>query len=512
MRIVERARAARDSRRRAVDLAAALGLVGTLGKYLGTAAVVPAFVALGYGEPVFPFVAAGVIVVSGGWALERFATRPDAVLGAREGFLVVTLTWLMAAVFGALPYVLSGDPQVDRPLDALFEAMSGFTTTGATVLTDFDALPRSILFWRQFTQWLGGMGIIVLALAVLPRLRVGGRQLLEHEMPGPEVEPLTARIRDTARRLWLLYLGLTAVLAAILVVFGLSGIDDRMTLYNAISHAFSTMPTGGFSPEPRSLEEFTAATQWVVAFFMILAGVNYALLFQAIVRRRPGVLPRDEELRLYLVVIALAVALVVWTLWSNGVATGEAAIRHGVFQVASVITTTGFASVDWAPWPTLALMVLVALMFAGASAGSTSGSVKIVRHLLLGKILRRELRQTVHQELVVPVRLNNAVVDERSLRAVSSFILLYIGIFVVGTGLLAVEAARVGLELSTIEAVAATAATLGNVGPGVGFAGPMGSFEPFSDVSNAVMIALMFLGRLEVIPVVVLFTRHLWRV
>jgi trk system potassium uptake protein TrkH len=501
---------ARRGRTRAVDIRAVLNLVGALSKYLGVAAVAPVGVAIAYGERAWPFLVTGIVVSGGGWALERL-TAGHGAMGTREGFLTVALTWLVAAAFGALPYVLSGEVQLDRPLDAYFEAMSGFTTTGATVLTDVEALSSSMLFWRQFTQWLGGMGIIVLALAVLPRLRVGGRQLLEHEMPGPELEPLTARIRDTARRLWFLYLAMTAVLALVLAVFGWTGIDDEMDPFNAVAHAFATLPTGGFSPESRSLEGFAAASQWAIAVAMIAAGVNYALLYRVFVRREPRVLSRDEEFRLYLAVLVLAAVVIVAELWSEGVAHGEAAIRHGVFQAASVMTTTGFATVDYAGWPTLALMTLVALMFAGASAGSTSGSVKIVRHLLLGKVLRRELAQTVHPELVVPVRMNRIVMDERALRAASSFILLYIGIFIVGTALLAVDAARTDIPLSTIDAIAASASTLGNVGPALGFAGPMGSFEPFSDFSIGLMVVLMWLGRLEVIPILVLFTRNYWR-
>jgi trk system potassium uptake protein len=502
--------AARRSRTPAVDVRAALNLVGTLTKYLGVAALVPVVVALWYGDAVWPFLVTTVVVSGGGWALER-TTAAHGIMGAREGFLVVSLTWLVAATFGALPYILSGDAQLDRPLDAYFEAMSGFTTTGASILTDYEAVPTSLLFWRQFTQWLGGMGIIVLALAVLPRLRVGGRQLLEQEQPGPELEPLTARIRDTARRLWILYVTMTLVLAAVLAIYGWTGIDERMDFFNAVSHAFTTLPTGGFSPEARSLEGFAAASQWTIALGMIIGGINFALLYRAFVRRQPEAMPRDEEFRLYIAVLVIASVVLAAELWTEGIQGGEAAVRHSVFQAASIMTTTGFATVDYALWPTLALMTLVGLMFAGASAGSTSGSVKIVRHLLLGKVLRRELSQTVHPELVVPVRLNRVVVDERALRAASSFILLYIGIFIVGTALLAMDAARTNLELSTIEAVAASASTLGNVGPGVGFAGPMGSFEPFSDFSNGVMIVLMWLGRLEVIPLIVIFTRNYWR-
>jgi trk system potassium uptake protein TrkH len=366
--------------------------------------------------------------------------------------------------------------------------------------------------WRQFTQWLGGMGIIVLALAVLPRLGVGGRQLLESEMPGPEVDQLTDRIRSTARRLWLLYVALTAAQALILAVFGWTGVDDRMNLFNAVAHAFTTLPTGGFSPENRSLEAFAPATQWVIVVFMILAGMSFALLFRAFVRRRPRALLRDEEARLYLVILGVVSLLLTIELWREDVLRGEEAVRASVFQVVSMTTTTGYASIDFVGWPALALMILVGAMFVGGSAGSTGGSVKVVRHLMLGKAIRRELRQTVHPEAVMPLRLNGAVVDERTIRAITTFILLYVGLFAVGAAVLALDAAFQGPRISALDAVALTATTLGNVGPGFGIAGPMGSFAEFSDLSTVVMTALMWLGRLEVIPVVVLLTRGYWRV
>jgi trk system potassium uptake protein len=496
--------------RLAVDLRGSLNLVATLTKYLSLAPLIPAAVAIGYGEPFWPFLLAGALM--GGLALlVELATRGDHRLGPREGFLVVSLTWLAAATVGALPYLLSSEIQLDRPVDAYFEAMSGFTTTGASVLVDVEAVSRSILIWRQLTQWLGGIGIIVLALAVLPRLRVGGRQLLEHEMPGPEIESLSTRIRDTARRVWILYLALTAVLISLLVAYGLAGADERMTVFDAFATALSTMPTGGFGTDATSLAEFGASTQWTIALFMTLAGANFALLYRAFVRRDGRAFARDEEFRLYLGLILLASAVISLLLWTDGVATGEGAIRHAVFQVVSVMTTTGFATVDFAVFSTFGAIVIVGLMFVGGSAGSTSGSVKVVRHLLLGKILRREIDQTVHPELVSTVRLNRAVVDERTLRGVTSFILLYIGIFIVGAVLLAADAARVGLELSLLEAVSVSATTLGNVGPAFGFAGPYGSVEPFSDFSTLVMTSLMWLGRLEVIPIIVLFSRHYWR-
>ncbi len=493
-----------------VDLRGALGLVGTLTKYLSVAVLFPTALAIGYGEPFWPFLAAGAIMALVGLGLERVG-RDAAPIGFREGFFVVAVTWLAAATLGALPYLLSGEPQLDRPVDAYFEAMSGFTTTGASVLTDIAALDRSLLMWRQFTQWLGGMGIIVLALAVLPRLRVGGRQLLESEMPGPEVDQLADRIRSTAQRLWLLYVALTAAQALILAVFGWTGIDDRMDLFNAVAHAFTTLPTGGFSPEPRSVEPFAAASQWVIVVFMVLAGMNFALLFRLFVRRKGRAVVRDEEARLYLTILALMSVLLAVGLWEAGVQIGEAAFRHGTFQVVSMMTTTGYASTDFIAWPAFALMIVIGVMFVGGSAGSTGGAIKVVRHLLLGKVLRRELRQTLHPEVVMPIRLNGVVVDERTLRAITAFILLYVGLFVVGAGLIAVDAAFQGPDVSAYDAIAAAATTLGNVGPGLGLAGPMGSFEPYSDFSTIVMTALMWLGRLEVLPVVVLLTRGYWR-
>lgn len=498
------------ARRGAVDVRSSLALVGLLVKYLSLAMLLPTAFALGYGEPVWPFLAAGALAGSAGWGLERGLGGATTV-GFREGYLVVSLTWVAAALFGALPYVLSGEVQLDRPLDALFESMSGFTTTGATVLTDVESLDRSLLMWRQFTQWLGGMGIIVLALAVLPRLRVGGRQLFESELPGPEIDQLSDRIRDTARRLWLLYIALTAVLVVLLTAIGFLG-DERMGPYEALGHAFTTMPTGGFSTEARSVEEFSAAVHWTIALFMLLAGMNFALLYRAFVRREPRQAVRDEELWAYLGLVGVASIVIAAVVWAEGFAEGERAIRDGVFQAVSLMTTTGFSNFDFAGWPAVALMTLVALMFVGGCAGSTSGSIKVVRHVLMGKSLRRELRQTVHPEEVVPIRLNRRVLDERTLRAATVFVLLYVGIFVVGAGVIAVDTAFQGPDLGPIDAIAAAATTLGNVGPGLGIAGPVGTFEGFSDVSTAVMTILMWVGRLEVIPVVVLLTRRYWRV
>ncbi len=498
-------------RRLAIDVPAVLNLVGMLGKYLGLAALFPIAFAVGYREPILPFVVAGVVTSGLGYALER-ATRDAAQrVHVREGFLVVALTWLLAAGFAAIPYLFEGGEQLSSPLDAYFEGMSGFTTTGASVVTDYDEINRSLGIWRQFTQWLGGMGIIVLAIAVLPRLRVGGRQLMESELPGPEIASLSERIRSTARNVWTLYIALTAIQFLLLSSLWFFGIDDLMTPYQALAHSFATMPTGGFSTQPTSAAAFSAESQWILAIFMTIAGANYALMYRGLTRRSPHVFARDEEFRLYVVLVLVAAGALTAMLWGYGIAEGEEAIRTAYFQTVTILTTTGMASADFALWPALLLLALFALMFVGGSAGSTSGSIKVVRHLLLGKVLRREVDQTLSPEFVMPIRLNGSPVDERTVRAIASFILLYVGFWAVGASIIAIDSAIAGIPVGTLDSLGAAATTLGNVGPGFGIAGPYGSFAEFGVASKLTMIGLMWVGRLEIIPVVVLLTRHYWR-
>ena len=498
-------------RRLIVDVAATANLIGALGKYLGLAALFPAAVALWYREPVWPFLLAGAITSGFGLALERGTARSATHVGIREGFLVVSMTMLLTAGFASLPYLFAGGEQLDHPIDAYLEGMSGFSTTGASVVTDYEDLSKSILMWRQFTQWLGGLGIIVLAVAVLPRLRVGGRQMMESELPGPEIAGLPERIRETARMLWTLYVGLTVLAALSLASLGWLGIDEQMTEYQALAHAFSTIPTGGFSTEPDSIAGFSAETQWIIAFFMLVGGVNFLLLYRGLVRRRLRLLARDEELRLYLALGLLASIALIAQVWGYGISSGETAVREGTFQAISVLTTTGYATADFALWPVLSLLTLFALMFLGGSAGSTTGSVKIVRHLLLGRILRRELEQTVSPEAVLPIRLNGSPVDERTLRAIAAFILLYIGFWVAGSAVIGIDSAISDVDLGTLDVMAVSASALGNGGPGFGITGPLASFAPLGDVSKITMILLMWVGRLEIVPVVVLLTRNYWR-
>ncbi len=499
----------RHHRRLGVDVSGSLNLAGSLVKPLGATFLFPAAVALGYGEPVWPFLVSGVVTSGLGAALE-LATSGREGIGSREGYLVVALIWILLAAFGCLPYLLA-EPQLADPVDAYFESMSGFTSAGATVVSDIDALPRSMAMWRQFTCWLGGLGIIVLFLAVLPRLNVGGRQaLFRTETPGPEIG-LEATIRETARHFVTLYVAITVLEIAVLTTFGLVGIDDRMTPFNAVGHSFATIATAGFSTEARSIEPFSPASQWVVAGFMVVAGTNFALLYAGILLRRPRAFARDEEFRLYLVLLLLASAVVLFSLLSADLYSGTEAVRQAVFNTVSMMTTTGFASADFNQWTALTSLVLFGVVFLSASAGSTSGSIKLVRHLVVAKMLRREFRHTVHPELIAPLRLNGSVIEERTLGAIIVFLFLYLGVVAVGALAILLDSTVQDVDLNAFEALVASGNILGGAGSAIGFAGPMGSFAPFNEVSKIVFTAEMYLGRLEIVPVLVLFARSYWR-
>jgi trk system potassium uptake protein TrkH len=509
-----------------------MSLVGTVVKYLSVPLVVPLVVGLAYGvdAPTFAVSAAAALLL--GVALERLDPDPD--LGAREGFLMVGATWLFVSVVGAVPYLVAahGVPilveptapgsTLGHPVNALFESMSGFTTTGATVMGDisFDTHSHAMLLWRQLTQWLGGMGIVVLAVAILPELSVGGAQLMDAEAPGVGIEKLTPRIAETARVLWAAYFVFT--LAEFLLLYGLhlAGLAPNMGLYNAVAHPLTTMPTGGFSPEAGSIAAFNAAVQWAVIPFMVFAGTNFAL-FWHVSNRDPGKLTRDPEFRAYAGIIA-ALAGVLAALLFTGVAPPlelggetlgnvENSLRQAAFQVVSIVTTTGYATSDFAQWGEAGKYLLLFAMFVGGSGGSTGGAIKIIRWVIIVKAVRRELFTTTHPDAVKPIRLGGNVIDERAIRGVFGFTLLYIVLFFVATFLVSVDVAGTGYEINALEAMSSVAATLGNVGPGFGSLGPFGSYLGFPPLSKLLMVFLMWVGRLEIIPVLVLLTAAYWR-
>ncbi len=477
-----------------VEVRPALNLVANLLRWFGLSFLVPLGVALFYGEPVWPFAVPAALAVGLGGAGERL-TRSRALLGVREGFLVVCLAWVGIAAFGALPYLFEGHPWVD----AFFESVSGFTTTGATVLTDLADKPRSLLLWRQFSQWLGGMGIIVLAVAMLPKLGVGGRQLMEAEAPGPQVDNLKPHLYQTARALWKLYVGLTAAEFALLWWAGMSPFDS-------VAHAFTTMATGGFSPSPTSLAAYGPAAQWVVIAFMVIAGTNFALLYRVATGQFRAV-RRNSEFLFYLSLLACSGVLLALLLGEGAL---EGRLRHGLFQATSIMTGTGYASADFNQWGEALKLILLLLMFFGGCAGSTTGSVKVVRALLSFKFIAREIRKVVHPNAVIPIRLGRRTVPESALSGILSFLVLYITTFAVGSVLLLLDAHWSGRPLSLFEGIGVAASALGNVGPAFGVAGPMASYAEFSDASKHLLTLLMVAGRLELFPVIVLLTRGYW--
>ena len=528
-----------------VDYRASLSLVGSVLKYLTVPLAFPTVVALAYGETVAPFVVTGAVTLVAGVGLERLDPDPD--LRAREGFLMVGLTWFAVGLVGAIPYlveahgipplVVAVHPQstLAHPANALFESMSGFTTTGATVLADIslDTHTRGIMMWRQLSQWLGGMGIVVLAVAILPELSVGGAQLLDAEAPGPGIEKLTPRIAETARVLWGAYLGFTVLEIVLLYSLHVGGLAPNMDVYNAVAHGLTTMPTGGFSPEARSIEAFSAAVQWLIIPFMVAAGTNFAL-FWHVLTGDPETALRDTEFRFYLGVLGVVTASLAALLFVGDFATSatasdsfdavyldamrtaiggqvEPALRHAAFQVVSIVTTTGYASIDFNAWGSASRYLLLFAMFIGGSAGSTGGGIKIVRWYVILKSIRRELFTTAHPEAVRPVRLGGRPVDERALRGIYAFTLMYLVIFFLATAVLFVETVRTGMSLSVLEVMSAVAATLGNVGPGFGAVGPMGGYLDFSSAGKVLMVFLMWAGRLEILPVLVLLTPEYWR-
>jgi trk system potassium uptake protein TrkH len=480
-------------------LSVVVHLTGVLVRLFGVSLLAPAVVAALYREwhDVLGFVGGAVVtVILGAWM--RRAGGAAAVAAAErirrvEGMAVVAATWLIVAHCAALPYVWAGV----SPIDALFEAMSGLTTTGATVITDFGAIGRGMFFWRGLTQWLGGLGVIALVIAVLPRLAIGGRELFFAEAAGPTDEKLMPQLRQTALALWRLYIVLTAAQTGALMLAG-------MSMFDAVSHAFTTLAAGGFSPHPQSIAGYqSAAVDWIIVLFMFLAGANFALQYRAVLAS-PKTLGRDDELKAYAGLVLVATVAVAWMLFRDGSGAHDA-IRHGAFQVVSILTTTGYASVDFQLWNDQAKMVLLLLMFVGGCAGSAAGGPKVVRHVLMARYTLRELRRTLHPRAVLPVKLGGRVVAERILRDVQVFMLFYLLTFALG----AATVVALGADLMT--GITASIACLGNIGPGFDAVGPMANFAGLHPVSKIVLTLEMWIGRLEVLTVLVFVRLEPWR-
>jgi len=468
---------------------------GAFLRFFGLMFLAPLAVSLIYGEryDAAVFLGAGVLsAVAGQLMIRGRQTRTDD-LKRVEGLAIVAGSWMLLSWSAAIPYLGSGM----GPIDAMFEAMSGMTTTGATVMRDFSDYGRGLFFWRALTQWFGGMGVIALFVAVLPRLGIGGRQLFFAEAPGPTNEKLTPQIRKTAAALWTVYAGLTAAQFLALMLVG-------MPMYDSACHALTTLSAGGFSPHPLSIAGYASpAVEWVIIFFMFAAGANFALHYRTL-RGEFRVFPKDEEFRAYAGIVAVATLLLVILLRPD-IPGFVDRLRHGLFQTLTVLTTTGYASTDFNLWNQQAMMVLLLLMFIGGCAGSAAGGPKVVRQLLIARYTRLELRRTLHPKGVLPVKLGGRVVSEDVMRGVLVFFLFYLLVFAVCT--LIVSA--LGLDL--ISALTASIACLGNIGPGLGAVGPMANFADLHPVSKIVLTLAMWVGRLEVLTVLVLLRPEVWR-
>ena len=453
----------------------------------------PMAVALLYRESPVPFLLSILIILAISLPLASMRTEKHFFL--REGFVSVGLIWLVTGVVGGLPFYFSG--YFESFVDCIFETCSGFTTTGATILVDIEALPRGILFWRSFTHWLGGMGVLVLATAILPSLGVPSHYLTQAESPGPVFSKLVPKQSQTSKILYTIYFAMTSLEVVLLKLAG-------MPLYDAFIHAFSTAGTGGFSNRNASVGAYgSPVIDMIIAVFALLFSVNFSVYFLVLHRRLKEAL-KSDELRFFLGVVAAATVVITLDLLPIYQNTLES-LRYAFFQVASIISTTGFATADYVLWPQLSRLVLVLLMFCGACAGSTGGAIKCSRVLLLLKCIRREIRQVVHPRSVNVVKLDGRVVDEDSLRSVQLFFAAYLFIALGATLLVSVDNFSFGTTFTAV------VSCIGNVGPGLELVGPMGNYSAFSGFSKLVLSLCMLIGRLEVLPVLVLFSRNAWK-
>jgi len=432
--------------------------------------------------------------ITGGvfWLITRKAPR---FIGKREGYIIVSLAWVVISMFGTIPYLLSG--WIPNFTDAFFETISGFTTTGATILTDIEGLPKGLLFWRSMTHWIGGMGIIVLSVAILPILGIGGMQLFVAEMPGITPDKLHPRITQTAKRLWVIYVILTFS-ETIILMFG--GLD----LFDALCHSFATMATGGFSTYNDSIASFSPFLQYTIVLFMLLAGTNFTLHYLWLHGRLQEIW-RNEEFRYYILFTIGFTLLIGIIIASQPNAEIEKSFREAMFQVVSIVTTTGFVTSDYLLWPGYAWIVIFLLMFIGGSAGSTGGGIKIARQILLLKNSALEFKRMIHPHAVIPVRFNGKPVSKEIIHLVMAFFLFYILTFFAGTFVMTM----LGLDFDT--AIGASIATLGNIGPGIGGVGPVENYASLPIAAKWISALLMLLGRLELFTVLILFSRAFWK-
>lgn len=434
------------------------------------------------------------LVIGGGAAGLTLKAKQE--VRKREGYLIVATGWVVLSLFGSLPFYLSG--AIPDYTNAFFETMAGFTTTGSTILQDIEAMPKGLLFWRSCTQWIGGMGMIVLAVAILPILGVGGMQLFAAEVPGVSYDKLQPRIRETAKRLWYIYTGLTLLLCSLLMFGG-------MSFFDGINHALTTLSTGGFSPKNASIAFYDSAyIHYLISMFMFVGGTNFILIFY-LMKGKPKRMLENEEFRIYGIIVLLTTLLVTAILVLRLDYPFEQAIREALFQVIAIVTTTGYSTADFTTWGSILTWLFFLLMFTGAMAGSTSGGMKLVRHIIVAKNSMLELKRLMHPAAMLPVRFNKRPVRNEITYNILAFVIIYVTIFGVGSFIMTL----IGLDVTT--AIGAVATSLGNVGPGLGEAGPSGNFSGIPDEGKWFLAFLMMMGRLELFTVLILFTSYFWR-
>lgn len=476
-----------------------LNVVSILILFLGLSMLAPLAVSVYYGEhSVSSIMKAAAATFASGALLNFFFKGAKAEhLAPREGMAIVALGWTLAGLYGALPFYFGGG-ELKPFVNALFESVSGFTTTGSSILTSIEDVSKGLLFWRSLIQWMGGMGIIVLSIAILPFLGVGGMQLYKAEVPSPVPDKLKPRIQDTAKILWKVYAIFTLAEAALLLLGG-------MSLYDALCHSFTTMPTGGFSPKNTSIAHYDSVyIDTVIIIFMFAAGVNFSLHYQML-RGKPLAFWKDAECRVFALAILFLALVVTFDIFGTVYDSVEKAFQYAAFQVVSIVTTTGYATADYEKWPAMSQLILLICMFLGGSAGSTGGGVKWLRVILCFKYCYRELFALIHPHAVIHVKIQNTTVPEDVMRSVLGFLALYMGLFAICSVALA------GLGVDFVTSLGAVAATLGNIGPGFGAVGPVENFAHIPALGKWLLIWCMLLGRLEIFTVLILVVPEFWR-
>ena len=475
-----------------------LKILGVLLLVFGLTMIFPLVAGLYYeDQSLVPLILSLTITVSAGLILYLvFRKARSEILNQREGMAIVAIGWTAVGLFGALPFYM-GDGYFTFT-DAVFESVSGFTTTGASILTNIEGLSKGLLFWRSFIQWLGGMGIIVLSVAILPFLGVGGMQLYKAEVPSPVPDKLKPRIRDTAVILWKVY-ALLSLAQVILLMLG------SMNLFDALCHTFTTMPTGGFSTKNSSVAYFDSVYfDCVFIFFMLLAGINFSLHYQML-RGKTLAFWQDSECRFFIGAVILTTLVVSLNIFGSVYGTIGGALRYGAFQVVSIVTTTGFATADYEQWPVMSQLIILLLMFLGASAGSTGGGMKCLRIMLCFKYCYKELFSLIHPHAVTHVKIAGKPVADDVMRSVLGFLALYVGLFALGSVILA------GLDVDFTTSITAVASSIGNIGPGFGMVGPVENYAQIPILGKWLLIWCMLLGRLEIFTLIILLVPEFWR-